>query len=229
MCFLFSSFDLLLLHYDQSLKTNPLAYHEHSYTQSFYTRDRTITSPNKRSSFHPRQSSPPNQNLFSPNFANNDPLPSNQYETNTTTPHIHTRNPTQQEVDIAVMGILNDSTGTLMSCAHKNHDCKIGVIIGKQHTSDNFSVSHTNFNLPTPLDQNTHSQTHICTLNQCPKRRQTSRMPNEHSQSVWIRVHGLKFRDVDRTECRKECGTTWMRDDVEMYLLWHPFDVYYCE
>lgn len=30
------------------------------------------------------------------------------------------------------MGILNDSTGTLMSCAHKNHDCKIGIIIGKR-------------------------------------------------------------------------------------------------
>lgn len=29
------------------------------------------------------------------------------------------------------MAVLNDSTGTLMSCAHKNHDCKIGVIIGK--------------------------------------------------------------------------------------------------
>lgn len=29
------------------------------------------------------------------------------------------------------MAILNDSTGTLMSCAHKNHDCKIGIIVGK--------------------------------------------------------------------------------------------------
>jgi hexokinase len=34
------------------------------------------------------------------------------------------------DVRIAVMAVLNDSTGTLMSCAHKNHDCKIGVIIG---------------------------------------------------------------------------------------------------
>ncbi|KAG4068563.1 hypothetical protein HA402_004904 [Bradysia odoriphaga] len=34
------------------------------------------------------------------------------------------------EVDITVMGILNDSTGTLMSCAHKIHNCKIGIIIG---------------------------------------------------------------------------------------------------
>lgn len=30
------------------------------------------------------------------------------------------------------MAVLNDSTGTLMSCAHKKHDCKIGVIIGKK-------------------------------------------------------------------------------------------------
>lgn len=29
------------------------------------------------------------------------------------------------------MAILNDSTGTLMSCAHINHDCRIGIIIGK--------------------------------------------------------------------------------------------------
>lgn len=37
-----------------------------------------------------------------------------------------------KDVAIAVMAVLNDSTGTLMSCAHKNHDCKIGVIIGKE-------------------------------------------------------------------------------------------------
>lgn len=34
------------------------------------------------------------------------------------------------DVQIAVMAILNDSTGTLMSCAHRNQNCKIGVIIG---------------------------------------------------------------------------------------------------
>ncbi|XP_063709782.1 hexokinase type 2 isoform X2 [Culicoides brevitarsis] len=34
------------------------------------------------------------------------------------------------DVEIAVMAILNDSTGTLMSCAHKKHNCKIGIIIG---------------------------------------------------------------------------------------------------
>lgn len=37
-----------------------------------------------------------------------------------------------KDVEIAVMAVLNDSTGTLMSCAHKNLDCKIGVIIGKE-------------------------------------------------------------------------------------------------
>lgn len=37
------------------------------------------------------------------------------------------------------MAILNDSTGTLMSCAHKNRNCKIGIIIGKRksHTKQN--------------------------------------------------------------------------------------------
>ncbi|GAB0097200.1 Hexokinase type 2 [Sergentomyia squamirostris] len=34
------------------------------------------------------------------------------------------------DVGIQVMGILNDSTGTLMSCAHRKHNCKIGVIVG---------------------------------------------------------------------------------------------------
>ncbi|XP_055706161.1 hexokinase type 2 isoform X2 [Phlebotomus papatasi] len=34
------------------------------------------------------------------------------------------------DVEILVMGLLNDSTGTLMSCAHRNHNCNIGVIVG---------------------------------------------------------------------------------------------------
>ncbi|XP_055694283.1 hexokinase type 2 isoform X2 [Lutzomyia longipalpis] len=34
------------------------------------------------------------------------------------------------DIEILVMGLLNDSTGTLMSCAHRNHNCKIGVIVG---------------------------------------------------------------------------------------------------
>lgn len=36
-----------------------------------------------------------------------------------------------QDVAIHVMGILNDATGTLMSCAHKKPNCRIGVIIGE--------------------------------------------------------------------------------------------------
>ena len=31
---------------------------------------------------------------------------------------------------IEIMAVLNDTTGTLMSCAHRNTDCRIGVIIG---------------------------------------------------------------------------------------------------
>lgn len=34
------------------------------------------------------------------------------------------------DVQIEVCAILNDTTGTLMSCAWKNHNCKIGAIVG---------------------------------------------------------------------------------------------------
>ncbi|XP_030755565.1 hexokinase type 2 isoform X3 [Sitophilus oryzae] len=34
------------------------------------------------------------------------------------------------DVKIEVCAILNDTTGTLMSCAWKNHDCRIGLIVG---------------------------------------------------------------------------------------------------
>uniref|UniRef100_A0A146LSX2 Phosphotransferase n=1 Tax=Lygus hesperus TaxID=30085 RepID=A0A146LSX2_LYGHE len=33
-------------------------------------------------------------------------------------------------IKIDVVAILNDTTGTLMSCAWKNHNCKVGVILG---------------------------------------------------------------------------------------------------
>lgn len=35
-----------------------------------------------------------------------------------------------QDIKILVCAILNDTTGTLMSCAWKHHNCKIGVILG---------------------------------------------------------------------------------------------------
>lgn len=34
------------------------------------------------------------------------------------------------DTEIRVMAILNDTTGTLMSCAHRNPKCRIGVIVG---------------------------------------------------------------------------------------------------
>ena len=34
------------------------------------------------------------------------------------------------DTEIHVMAILNDTTGTLMSCAHRNPECRIGVIVG---------------------------------------------------------------------------------------------------
>ncbi|XP_063709781.1 hexokinase type 2 isoform X1 [Culicoides brevitarsis] len=34
------------------------------------------------------------------------------------------------DIQIDVCAILNDTTGTLMSCAWKNHNCKIGLIVG---------------------------------------------------------------------------------------------------
>lgn len=38
-----------------------------------------------------------------------------------------------QDIEIDVCAILNDTTGTLMSCAWKKHNCKIGLIIGKHN------------------------------------------------------------------------------------------------
>ncbi|XP_021956694.1 hexokinase type 2 isoform X2 [Folsomia candida] len=34
------------------------------------------------------------------------------------------------DVEIDVLAVLNDTTGTLMACAYKNQDCRIGLIIG---------------------------------------------------------------------------------------------------
>lgn len=36
----------------------------------------------------------------------------------------------RRDIDIDVMAILNDTTGTLMSCAHRKRDCAVGLIIG---------------------------------------------------------------------------------------------------
>ena len=36
----------------------------------------------------------------------------------------------RQDVEIDVMAVVNDTTGTLMSCAHKNRECRVGVIVG---------------------------------------------------------------------------------------------------
>lgn len=36
-----------------------------------------------------------------------------------------------QDIEIEVCGILNDTTGTLMSCCWKNPNCRVGVIVGE--------------------------------------------------------------------------------------------------
>lgn len=36
----------------------------------------------------------------------------------------------RRNVDIDVVAIVNDTTGTLMSCAHKNRECRLGLIVG---------------------------------------------------------------------------------------------------
>ncbi|XP_014240900.1 hexokinase type 2 isoform X2 [Cimex lectularius] len=36
----------------------------------------------------------------------------------------------KKNINVDVLAVLNDTTGTLMSCAWKNHNCKIGVILG---------------------------------------------------------------------------------------------------
>lgn len=38
--------------------------------------------------------------------------------------------PRSKDIDIDVMAVVNDTTGTLMSCAHKNRECRVGVIVG---------------------------------------------------------------------------------------------------
>ncbi|KAG9508929.1 Hexokinase HKDC1 [Fragariocoptes setiger] len=36
----------------------------------------------------------------------------------------------RRDIDIDVMAVVNDTTGTLMSCAHRNASCRIGLIVG---------------------------------------------------------------------------------------------------
>ncbi|UYV68770.1 GCK [Cordylochernes scorpioides] len=36
----------------------------------------------------------------------------------------------RQDVDIDVVAVVNDTTGTLMSCAHRNRRCRLGLIVG---------------------------------------------------------------------------------------------------
>lgn len=36
----------------------------------------------------------------------------------------------RKDIDIDVMAVVNDTTGTLMSCAHKNKQCRLGLIVG---------------------------------------------------------------------------------------------------
>ncbi|XP_022245424.1 hexokinase-2-like [Limulus polyphemus] len=36
----------------------------------------------------------------------------------------------RKKINIDVVAVVNDTTGTLMSCAHKNSECRIGVIVG---------------------------------------------------------------------------------------------------
>ncbi|XP_013785503.1 hexokinase-1-like [Limulus polyphemus] len=36
----------------------------------------------------------------------------------------------RKKINIDVVAVVNDTTGTLMSCAHKNRECRIGVIVG---------------------------------------------------------------------------------------------------
>lgn len=43
------------------------------------------------------------------------------------------------------MAVVNDTTGTLMSCAHKNRECRVGVIVG---TGTNACYMETLENVP---------------------------------------------------------------------------------
>lgn len=47
----------------------------------------------------------------------------------------------RNDVDIDVTAVLNDTTGALMSCAHKNRACRVGLIVGEWF-SPCFSLCH---------------------------------------------------------------------------------------
>jgi hexokinase len=70
---------------------------------------------------------------------------------------IHRRN----DVEINVMAVLNDTTGTLMSCAFKNPECRIGLIIGTGTNAcyieklDNVGLWNEDFNEPKQVIINT--------------------------------------------------------------------------
>jgi len=51
----------------------------------------------------------------------------------------------RSDIDIDVMAVVNDAAGTLMSCAHKNRECRVGVIVG---TGTNACYMETLENVP---------------------------------------------------------------------------------
>ena len=37
-----------------------------------------------------------------------------------------------EEYQLQVVALVNDTVGTMMSCGHEDHDCVIGMIVGKE-------------------------------------------------------------------------------------------------
>lgn len=36
-----------------------------------------------------------------------------------------------QTIDVDVVALVNDTVGTMMSCAYLDHNCEVGLIVGK--------------------------------------------------------------------------------------------------
>lgn len=53
-----------------------------------------------------------------------------------------------QHVDINVVAVINDAVGTLMSAAHSDRNCEIGLILGELNFNF-FSYQHKNISIST--------------------------------------------------------------------------------
>lgn len=46
-----------------------------------------------------------------------------------------------KDIDVDVVAVLNDTTGTMVSCAHRNKECRVGLIVGSYSLAVLFSIT----------------------------------------------------------------------------------------